>query len=94
MSSICYSLHIHTHTYIHTGPLSKTVVDYWRMIWQEKVQTIVMVANLKEDKKIKCQQYWPENDSKDFGPFRISLNDQQTFTNFVIRLLNVEVSYN
>ena len=76
----------------HTGPLSKTLTDHWRMIWQEQVHTIVMVTNVKEDKKIKCQQYWPEDDFRDFGPFRVTLTDQQTFTNFAIRLLQVEVS--
>ena len=51
-----------------------------------------MVTNIREDKKIKCQQYWPDNDLKDFGPFRITMNDQQMFANFTIRLLQVEVS--
>ena len=54
--------------------------------------TIVMVTNVKEDKKTKCQQYWPDSDSKEFGPFRITLADQQIFANYTIRLLQVEVS--
>ena len=62
------------------------------MIWQEKSHTIVMVTNVKEDKKTKCQQYWPDSDSKEFGPFRITLADQQIFANYTIRLLQVEVS--
>ena len=62
------------------------------MMWQEHVQTIVMVTNIREDRKIKCQQYWPEDDSEDFGPFRVTLSDQQIFANFTIRLLQVEVS--
>ena len=62
------------------------------MIWQEHVQTIVMVTNIMEDKKIKCQQYWPEDSSEDFRPFRVTLSDQQMFANFTIRLLQVEVS--
>ena len=77
----------------HTGPLSKTLTDHWRMIWQEQVHTIVMVTNIKEDKKVKCQQYWPGDDFRDFGPFRVTLTDQQMFANFAIRLLQVEVSY-
>ena len=51
-----------------------------------------MVTNVKEDKKTKCQQYWPDSDSKEFGPFRITLADQQIFANYTIRLLQVEVS--
>ena len=62
---------------LYTGPINKTVVDHWRMIWQERAHVIVMVTNVKEDKKIKCQQYWPDHDTKDFGPFRITLTDQE-----------------
>ena len=51
-----------------------------------------MVTNLKENKKTKCQQYWPDSDSKVFGPFNITLADQQVFANYTIRLLQVEVS--
>ena len=61
------------------------------MIWQERPPTIVMVTNLKEDKKVKCQQYWPENGSQKFGPFQVTTTDQQVFTDYTIRLLQVEV---
>ena len=67
------------------------MVDHWRLIWQEKAHTVVMVTNIKEDKKTKCQQYWPDSDSKLFGPFNITLADQQIFANYTIRLLQVEV---
>ena len=79
-------------THFHTGPLSNTLTDHWRMIWQEQVHTVVMVTNIEEDDKVKCQQYWPDSDSKDFGPFRVTLTDQQMFANFTIRQLRVEVS--
>ncbi|KAJ9599650.1 hypothetical protein L9F63_026501, partial [Diploptera punctata] len=47
--------------YIATqGPKNNTVVDFWRMIWQENVQVIVMLANIIEDTKVKCEKYWPE----------------------------------
>lgn len=39
--------------YIATqGPKSNTVCDFWRMIWQENVQHIIMVANIYEEKKV------------------------------------------
>ena len=77
----------------HAGPLNKTLVDFWRMVWQERTPTIVMVTNLKENNKIKCQQYWPESGSKSFGPFMVTMTDQQVFADFTIRLLQVEVSF-
>ena len=75
-----------------TGPLSGTVVDFWRMIWQEKCCTVVMVTNLKEDKKTKCHQYWSEDGSKSYGPFTVTTTDQQVFADYTIRLLQLQVS--
>ena len=56
--------------------------------------SIVMVTNLKEGTKSKCEQYWPngraENDH--FGPFTVTLTNEQVYPDFVIRQLNVTVS--
>ena len=30
------------------GPSDVTIADFWRMIWQENVRTIVVVTKLKE----------------------------------------------
>ena len=89
--TVLFKIAVHI-SILFPGPITKTVVDHWRMIWQENTHTIVMVTNIKEDKKTKCQQYWPDSDSKEFGPFRISLADQQIFANYTIRLFQVEVS--
>jgi len=75
-----------------TGPLPKTVVDFWRLVWQEKPPSIVMVTNIKEGNKIKCQQYWPETGNKSFGPFQITITDQQVFADYTIRTFQVTVS--
>ena len=61
------------------------------MIWQERPPTIVMIANLKEDNKVKCHQYWPESGSQSYGPFLVNITDQQVFTDYTIRRLQVEV---
>ncbi|KAH7954472.1 hypothetical protein HPB49_018841 [Dermacentor silvarum] len=47
--------------YIATqGPLAHTVADFWAMVWQERAPAIVMITNLVEDAKVKCERYLPE----------------------------------
>lgn len=35
------------------GPKLETVADFWRMIWEQKTATIVMLTNLKERKEVR-----------------------------------------
>ncbi|XP_063396036.1 receptor-type tyrosine-protein phosphatase mu-like isoform X1 [Mytilus trossulus] len=46
------------------GPKKNTMRDFWHMIWQEKVNTIVMVTKLEEERRKKCEQYWPQSVNK------------------------------
>ena len=62
-------------------------------MWQEKVPTIVMVANLEEDNKVKCEKYWPDSGSKNFGPFQVTISEQEKHANYFIRNLIVQVIY-
>lgn len=54
-------------SYIATqGCLQGTVVDMWRMIWQENCRVIVMTTKEVERGKIKAVRYWPPHgDSSD-----------------------------
>ncbi|XP_068073554.2 receptor-type tyrosine-protein phosphatase eta-like isoform X2 [Danio rerio] len=41
------------------GPLPVTINKFWRMIWENKVYTIVMLTKCNELGKVKCEKYWP-----------------------------------
>ena len=67
------------------------MVDFWRLVWQERVPSIVMITNLEEGGKIKCQQYWSDAGTENFGPFRVSITQQQILADYTIRNLTVQV---
>ncbi|XP_059729180.1 receptor-type tyrosine-protein phosphatase kappa-like isoform X4 [Haemorhous mexicanus] len=67
------------------GPLPGTLEDFWHMIWQEKTSVIVMLTGLVEQNKIKCEQYWPEQEQV-YGNFTVTLNNTWTTTGLVKRI--------
>ncbi|NXA29562.1 PTPRK phosphatase, partial [Ibidorhyncha struthersii] len=67
------------------GPLPGTVVDFWQMVWQEKISVIVMLTGLVEQNKTKCEQYWPEQEQV-YGDFTVMLNNTRTTTGLVTRI--------
>ncbi|KAL1270268.1 hypothetical protein QQF64_032557 [Cirrhinus molitorella] len=72
--------------YIATqGPLSSTVVDFWRMIWQHNVKVIIMACREIEMGKKKCEVYWASTtDTSIFGPFSVSTVEESRLNEEVI----------
>lgn len=73
--------------------MKKTVIDFWRMVWQERPQIIAMITNLSEGGKSKCEQYWPAAKvvPQKFGPFTVTLIDEQVQPDVVLRKLKIWV---
>ncbi|KAF5901151.1 receptor-type tyrosine-protein phosphatase H-like, partial [Clarias magur] len=73
------------------GPLPSTVNDFWRMVWEQKSSAIVMLTNCNEGGRIKCEQYWPTDDTPWlYGNLRVSVQSEQkqscwTRREFVVR---------
>ena len=71
--------------YIATqGPPPHTLNDFWRMVWEKRVEKIVMLCKPKEFKKgmwvNACQEYWPMGE----------IGDVVWMGNIEVKLLNVE----
>ncbi|XP_046858728.1 receptor-type tyrosine-protein phosphatase T-like [Xenia sp. Carnegie-2017] len=76
--------------YIATqGPKPKTVNDFWRMIFEQKCPTIVMLTTLKEMGKVKCKKYWPD-ESNVYGEITVTITETKTFADYVTRIMVVE----
>ncbi|KAK1898504.1 Tyrosine-protein phosphatase non-receptor type 18 [Dissostichus eleginoides] len=63
------------------APLSSTLTDFWRMIWQHDVKVIVMACREVEIGRKKCECYWsPVHQSAAFGTFSVC-NQGETHPN-------------
>ena len=43
--------------YFCLGPLEETIEDFWRMIWEMKTFTIVMLTDLEERGRVRLNDY-------------------------------------
>ncbi|XP_077550273.1 receptor-type tyrosine-protein phosphatase T-like isoform X2 [Haemaphysalis longicornis] len=78
--------------YIATqGPKSRTVDDFWRMVWQENVCKIVMLTGLVENGKTKCEKYWPTK-SANYGEVQVHLMAEEKFPDYTVRQLHITLA--
>ena len=77
--------------YIATqGPLPETFADFWRMVWEQRSSTIVMLTKLEERARIKCDQYWPSRGTESYGVMSVTLTDTQELATYVIRTFQLQ----
>jgi protein tyrosine phosphatase len=84
-------------TYIATqGPMSNTLNDFWYMIWNERVRSVIMITRLKEKNKTKCDLYIPEkcNEPILYGNITVAVVNVTYKSDFEIRQLKISVSLN
>ena len=74
------------------APKPNTLNSFWQMIWEQRIQSIVMLTNLEEMGKKKCTQYWPESvgAAVQCGSVRVSLLKEETLRGYVTRELLVD----
>ncbi|XP_024937645.1 tyrosine-protein phosphatase Lar isoform X9 [Cephus cinctus] len=71
------------------GPLQETFADFWRMCWELRSSTIVMMTKLEERTRIKCDQYWPTRGAETYGQMTVTISDVQELATYCIRTFQV-----
>ncbi|XP_045516287.1 tyrosine-protein phosphatase Lar isoform X5 [Pieris brassicae] len=71
------------------GPLQETFADFWRMCWELRTSTIVMMTKLEERTRIKCDQYWPSRGSESYGMMTVTIAEVQELATYCIRTFQV-----
>ncbi|XP_050086198.1 tyrosine-protein phosphatase Lar isoform X1 [Anopheles aquasalis] len=71
------------------GPLQETFSDFWRMCWELKSTTIVMMTRLEERSRIKCDMYWPARGTEVYGGMTVTITETQELATYSIRTFQI-----
>ena len=60
------------------------------MIWEQKVFVIVMITNLVERGRRKCDMYWPKEGTATYGHIDVTLVKEDIMANYTVRTFRVK----
>ncbi|XP_075766295.1 receptor-type tyrosine-protein phosphatase V-like isoform X2 [Pelodiscus sinensis] len=68
------------------GPLKKTIEDFWRLVWEQGVCTVIMLTVGMENGRVLCDHYWPSESSPvTYGNLRVDLLSQSSADEWTLR---------
>ncbi|XP_041374625.1 receptor-type tyrosine-protein phosphatase epsilon-like isoform X2 [Gigantopelta aegis] len=71
------------------APNKGTLPDFWRMIWEQDCGQIVMLTNLVEAGKHKCEPYWKDLGLMNVGYFDVVVKDITERADYTVRKIEI-----
>ncbi|GFN73655.1 receptor-type tyrosine-protein phosphatase kappa [Plakobranchus ocellatus] len=71
------------------APTDQTSNDFVRMLWEKRIDRVVMLTNVVEQRKIKCAVYWPQDVDKVFEEITVKLISLRVYAEYTIRHLQL-----
>lgn len=76
------------------APLEHTVIDFWRMVWEQNSRVIIMATDLTENGIEKCAEYLPSSFVVDnhviFGDFQITLKNREVRDKYAVSTVHLK----
>ncbi|XP_072046137.1 tyrosine-protein phosphatase 10D-like isoform X2 [Amphiura filiformis] len=71
------------------GPLPNTIEDFWEMVWENEIPTIIMNTNLVENGRVKCEKYWPDSGEAQYGRMTVKLISESDTQEWTVRTFEI-----
>lgn len=72
------------------SPLPNTTEDFWRMVWEQKCATIVMLTQETEGVKMDWHKYWPDSGVSNISHLQVIRHSEDNdYPHYVQREFNI-----
>lgn len=60
------------------------------MVWEQQVAIVVMITNLIERGRRKCDMYWPKEGNEVYGVISVTLTDENVLATYTVRTFKIK----
>lgn len=74
--------------------MDSTIVDFWRMIWEQNSKVIIMATDLTENGVEKCAEYLPPSavldNNRQFGDYQVTLKNREMKEKYALSIIHLK----